>query len=106
MVISLAGEWDIYRREELRHRLEPAYNEARVILDLTTAKFVTSTLICALVLVHKHRETQAMTPAILAVRSAFVRRLLGATGLEGLFPIYDSVEAALSDGAGPKRNAV
>ncbi len=95
MVISLAGEWDIYRRDELRSRLEPAYFEREVVLDLTSAKYVTSTLICALVVAHKHREGSGMPRASLAVKSAFVRRLLSATGLDGLFPIYESVEQAL-----------
>lgn len=95
MVVSLAGEWDIYRREELRNRLEPAYYEREVIFDLTAAKYVTSTLICALIVAHKHRREQHMPSAIVAVRSAFVRRLLGATGLDGLFPIYESVEDAV-----------
>ena len=98
MVISLAGEWDIYRREELQGRLEPALSEEQVILDLTSAKYVTSTLIGALVLAHKGREARELPPLRLAVKSAFVRRLLGATGLEGLFPIFDSVEAAESSG--------
>ena len=95
MVVSLAGEWDIYRREELRALLEPAYDERLVILDLTSAKYVTSTLICALIVAHKHREEQRLPQAILAVKSAFVRRLLGATGLDGLFPIFENVEDAL-----------
>lgn len=94
MVVSLAGEWDIYRREELRNRLEPAYYERQVILDLTTAKYVTSTLICALIVAHKHREENLLPRAMVAVKSAFVRRLLSATGLDGLFPIFESVEDA------------
>jgi hypothetical protein len=36
-----------------------------------------------------------MPRAALAVKSAFVRRLLSATGLDGLFPIYESVEEAV-----------
>lgn len=95
MVVSLAGEWDIYRRDELRTLLEPAYDERLVILDLTAAKYVTSTLICALILAHKHRQQHALPRAILAVKSAFVRRLLTATGLDGLFPIFENVEDAL-----------
>lgn len=95
MVVSLAGEWDIYRRDELRSRIEPAYGDERVILDLTTAKYITSTLIYALVAVHKHREQNDLPPAALAVKSAFVRRLLGATGLDGLFPVFENVEDAL-----------
>jgi anti-anti-sigma factor len=97
MVISLAGEWDIYRRQELQRRLRPAYEHGSVVLDLTAAKFITSTLICALILAHKHREKHGMPRAALAVKSAFVRRLLTATGLDGFFPIYDSVELAVLD---------
>lgn len=102
MVISLAGEWDIYRRDELRSLLEPAYYERRVVLDLTAAKYVTSTLICALIVVHKHRQEQLLPLAVLAVKSAFVRRLLSATGLDGLFPICESVEDALGTSSGIK----
>jgi anti-anti-sigma factor len=94
MVVSLAGEWDIYRREELRGRLEPAYHEPQVILDLTAAKYVTSTLICALILAHKHRIAHGLPQAMLAVKSAFVRRLLTATGIDGFFPVFESVEDA------------
>lgn len=96
MIISLAGEWDIYRRDELRSRLEPAYDECRVVLDLTTAKYVTSTLICALILAHKSREERGLPRAALAVKSAFVRRLLGATGVDALLPIYETVDDALA----------
>lgn len=95
MVISLAGEWDIYRRDELRARLEAAYDQEQLVLDLTAAKYVTSTLICALVVAHKHRQARRLPAAMIAVKSAFVRRLLAVTGLEGLFPIYDSVDNAL-----------
>lgn len=95
MVVSLAGEWDIYRRDELRALLEPAYDERLVILDLTAAKYVTSTLICALVVAQKHRDESRLPRAMLAVKSAFVRRLLGATGLDVLFPIFGSIEDAL-----------
>lgn len=95
MVISLAGEWDIYQAAELRKRLEPAYSEPDVVLDLTSAKYITSSLIGALVLAHKHRVETQKPPAALAVRSAFVRRLLALTGLEELYPTYGSVEEAL-----------
>lgn len=96
MVISLAGEWDIYRREELGERLAPAAREPQVVIDLTTAKYITSTLIGALVLTHRERESNALPMMALAVKSAFVRRLLTVTGLDPLFEIYESVERAQS----------
>lgn len=95
MVISLAGEWDIYRRDELAARLEPAHTQPGVVLDLSSAKYVTSTLICALIVAHKQREARGLARAKLVVKSAFVRRLLTATGVDALFPIFDSVERAL-----------
>lgn len=94
MVISLAGEWESYRRDELRKRLEPAYEETEVVIDLTTAKYVTSTLICALVVTRRQRQERGLPAATLAVKSAFLRRLFNAAGLETHFAIYDSVEAA------------
>ncbi len=96
MVISLAGEWDAYRREELKNRLEPAYREHRVVLDLTAAKHVTGTLICALIAARNERELQGLPRASVAVKSAFVRRLLSATGVESLFSIHHSVEDAIA----------
>jgi anti-anti-sigma factor len=96
MVISLAGEWDIYRNDELRNLLEPAYNEEELVLDLTSAKYVTSTLICALLVAQKYRHENRLPHAVLSVKSAFVRRLFNATGIDRLFPIFDSVEDALN----------
>lgn len=85
----------MYQAAELRQRLEPAYKQAEVVIDLTGAKYVTSSLITALALAHKHRLAQGMSPAALAVGSAFVRRLLAVTGLDAMFPIYESVGEAL-----------
>jgi anti-anti-sigma factor len=96
MVLSLAGEWDISRSDELRACLEPTFQEPYVVYDLTSAKYVTSTLICALVVAHKRRSAAKLPPAAIAVKSAFVRRLLEATGLEALFPVYETVEETLS----------
>ncbi len=94
MVVSLTGEWDIYQRDELRDRLQPAYYEPFVVLDLTAAKYVTSTLVCALILADQYRRENRLPGAALAVKSAFVRRLLAATGLEGRFAVFESVEEA------------
>lgn len=95
MIISLAGEWDVYRRDELRALLEPAGGAERVILDLTAAKYVTSTLMASLVLMHKRREAQHLPNAVLAVKSAFVQRLLVVAGIDRLVPIYPSLKEAL-----------
>lgn len=96
MVLPLAGEWDVYQASQLRERLEPAYNEPEVIVDLTAAKYVTSCLISALVRAQKYRMARNMQIAALAVRSAFVRRLLSLTHVDDVFPIYYDVNEARS----------
>ena len=94
-MISLAGEWDIYRREELQKRLARAREQRVAAIDLSGAKFVTSTLICELVLLYRDRAERGWDePVPVVVKSAFVRRLLGVSGIEGLYAICDSVDAA------------
>ena len=105
MIVSLAGEWESYRRDELRERLEPAYSHAEVLLDLTAAKYVTSTLVGALVTAHEHRQAQGLPRMPVAIESAFVRRLFVATGLEEFFAIHESLDAALEGRASKRESA-
>ncbi len=105
MIVSLAGEWESYRSDELRERLEPAYSHAEVLLDLTAAKYVTSTLVGALVTAHEHRQAQGLPRMSVAIESAFVRRLFVATGLEEFFAIYKSLDEALKARASKRESA-
>ncbi|MHB1550770.1 MAG: STAS domain-containing protein [Vulcanimicrobiaceae bacterium] len=105
MIVSLAGEWESYRSDELRERLEPAYSHAEVLLDLTAAKYVTSTLVGALVTAHEHRQAQGLPRMSVAIESAFVRRLFVATGLEEFFAIYKSLDEALKARASMRESA-
>ncbi len=105
MIVSLAGEWESYRSDELRERLEPAYSHAEVLLDLTAAKYVTSTLVGALVTAHEHRQAQGLPRMSVAIESAFVRRLFVATGLDEFFAIYKSLDEALKARASKRESA-
>ncbi len=105
MIVSLAGEWESYRSDELRERLEPAYSHAEVLLDLTAAKYVTSTLVGALVTAHEHRQAQGLPRMSVAIESAFVRRLFVATGLDEFFAIYKSLDEALKARASMRESA-
>ncbi len=98
MIVSLAGEWDVSRREELHERLQPAFYHPAIVLDLSAAKYVTTTLITALVKVHAQRLRRKLPAARLAVGSAFVRGLLVETGVADRFCIYDTLERAVADG--------
>ena len=94
LVVPLEGEWDVYRVPELDQRLQPAYTAPQVILDLTSATYIDSTCLGALVRMRKARDARALGPARLVISSPMVLRIFEIVRLDRVWPIYDSVEAA------------
>jgi len=92
MMISVPGEWDSYRLDELHRRLEPAYTSDRIVINLSGARHVTDTLLAALLELRHYRRDHKLEPAVILVNSAFVRKLLSLAGFDQLFRVYDSVE--------------
>ena len=92
MMISVPGEWDSYKLDQLHARLEPAYTADRIVINLSGARHVTDTLLAALLELRAYRAQQQLEPAVILVNSAFVRKLLSLAGFDGLFRVYDAVE--------------
>lgn len=92
MMLSVPGEWDSYRLDELHRRLEPAYTSDRIVINLSGARHVTDTLMAALLELRHYREDHKLEAAVILVNSAFVRKLLSLAGFDQLFRVYDSVE--------------
>lgn len=95
VVIALNGEWDIYRREELRKLFRAAYEAVTAILDLSAVSYADSTVLSELVQLRKHREAQDLPPVALVPSPQF-ERVLSITRMDRLWPCYPSVEAALA----------
>lgn len=95
LVISLTGEWDVYRRDELRAVLRSAYDEAIVILDLSGVMYADSTVLGQLVVMRKYRAEKALRPVVL-VPSRQIEHILAITQMDELWPCYPSVTAALA----------
>jgi anti-anti-sigma regulatory factor len=91
-MISVPGEWDSYKLDELHRRLGPAYTTDRIVINLSGARHVTDTLLAALLELRVYREDNQLEPAVILVNSAFVRKLLSLAGFDQLFRVYDSVE--------------
>ena len=94
-VISLDGDWDISRRDELERLLQPAY-EARgnLVVDMHSVTYADSTILAALIVLRNRRRTTGLPLPSLVIGSRQVRRLLTIAGLDEAFTLYDSVEEA------------
>jgi anti-anti-sigma factor len=100
-VIALAGEWDIYRRDELRQILGASYDERDVVLDMSAVTYADSTLLSELVLMRKHRLTNDL-PRVALVPSKPFERILTITGMKELWPCFSTAESAVSSFEGNK----
>jgi anti-sigma B factor antagonist len=94
-VVTAAGEVDASTADQLGDALlGPLVNGApRVLLDLEQVSFIDSTGLGVLVKVH--REAQSRGAAFALVHpTAQTSRLLGVLGLDKLFTVFDSLDAA------------
>lgn len=94
-VVAMAGEWDA-ADEELATTLlsELAAGEGRLVLDMLNVSFIDSSVVRALVVVH--REAMERDGWVRLVYTHHViRRVIEICGLTDLLPQFASVEAAL-----------
>ena len=98
VVITLEEpEWDIDSSEMLGARLAPAAIYPLVIVDLSAVSYMDSTCLGKLVGMRAKRVANGFSPAKLVISSPRVRRLFGIVHFDEIWPIFDSLDAALSD---------
>jgi anti-anti-sigma regulatory factor len=97
-VISLAGDWDVFGRSELRRRLAPALTADSCIVDFTGFHCGDASFLDELVYMRKVRKAQGRSCEVLVIRpaDAIVRKVLQLTQLAGVWPIYESMDAAVA----------
>ncbi|MGH3714602.1 MAG: STAS domain-containing protein [Micromonosporaceae bacterium] len=97
-VIALSGDLDLATAPELRTALlEALEDRTTIVVDMTDLRFLDSTGLGVLVRVHKKAKAAGGVVAFAAVPRN-VTKILEVTCLDRVFPVYDSVAAAL---AGP-----
>jgi anti-anti-sigma factor len=98
-IVSLEGDWDIARRDELERLLKPVYDSpGGLILDMRTVNYADSTILAALIVLRNRRRKKGLLVPALVVQSLQVRRLFSIAGLQQAFPTYNSLEEAQADG--------
>ena len=96
VVVSLAGELDLYNAETVRAVLleECARRPERVVIDLSRVEFIDSTALG--VLIEARTKLENRRGFLLASPAAETRRALEISGLDRHFGLHDTLEDALS----------
>jgi anti-sigma B factor antagonist len=97
VVFDVAGELDLYTAGKLKERLRGLHDQGRhrIVVNLEQVQFMDSTALGVLIGARK-RARQQEGEVALAAPTEPVRKVLSITGLDRVFPIRDSVDAATS----------
>ena len=99
VVVVVEGEHDIYTAPALRERLDEALaREAAVVVDLTAATFVDSSILGALLDARRRAQEQQRGFVVSVGEGAEpgVRRILDITGLIPVLPVLGDREEAIA----------
>ena len=96
VVVSLAGELDLYNAHAVREALLACCAEApeRLVVDLSDVKFIDSTALG--VLIEARTRLANHRAFLLAAPGLETRRALEISGLDRHFAVHDSLDAALA----------
>ena len=96
VVVTLAGELDLYNAEAVRNVLieECARKPERVVIDLSRVEFIDSTALG--VLIEARTKLENGRAFLLASPAVETRRALEISGLDRHFGMHDTLDAALT----------
>jgi anti-sigma B factor antagonist len=96
VVVSLAGELDLYNAHEVREALLECCAESpdRLVVDLSGVKFIDSTALG--VLIEARTQLENRRGFLLAAPGLETKRALEISGLDRHFAVHDSLDAALA----------
>ena len=101
-VVAVSGEIDLFTAPEFKQRMSAPIDAGRsnLVVDLTRTTFIDSSSLG--VLIGAHRRLKLRGGSLLVVcESEAIAKTFKITGLDGVFTIAPSVDAALSDDAAP-----
>jgi anti-anti-sigma factor len=97
LIVTLSqAEYDISSCEDLSRELEPTYTHPNVIVDMAGVTYVDSTCLGRLARMRSERNKRGFHPAHLVV-GANIRYLFKIVEFDAIWPLYDSLEAALNE---------
>ena len=99
-VVALVGEHDLSTVDRLSDEIDRQFREvSHVVIDLTRATFVDSTVVCALAVGAEHaRSSAGRRFSVVAPPRSFVNRVFSLADLRAMMPTYETLDEALGDG--------
>ena len=99
-VVSVSGEVDLFTAPTFKQRVMApiAAGVEHVVVDLTEATFVDSSSLGVLIGAHRRLKSRGGRLVVACNNEAIVKTFR-ITGLDGVFRLVDSVQAALGEGA-------
>ena len=101
-VVAVTGEIDLFTAPEFKQRMSDLIDagRSRLVVDLSGTTFIDSSSLG--VLIGAHRRLKLRGGALLVVcENEAISKTFKITGLDGVFTIAPTVDAALSDGVSP-----
>jgi anti-anti-sigma factor len=96
-LIVLGGEHDLYSADQLKHTLEESLaGSDHLIIDLSSAEFIDSTIIGVLVQTMKNADERDRKFTVVLGTAPAVERILEVTGVLELMNVVPTVELALA----------
>lgn len=89
--LSLEGEYDLARRDEIARLFDSIDGDGAVVIDLTNVTYLDSTILNELARLRRHGADR---PVLLAGANAHIRRIFKVVGFEELFDIADTTDPA------------
>ena len=99
-VVSVAGEIDLFTAPEFKQRMSAPIDEGRsnLIVDLSRTTFIDSSSLGVLIGAHRRLKLRGGSLVVVCDDEA-IAKTFKITGLDGVFTLAPSVEAALDDDA-------
>src|SRR4051812_8357356 len=101
-VVAVAGEIDLFTAPEFKQRMSAPIDAGRtnLVVDLTDTTFIDSSSLGVMIGAHRRLKLRGGTLVVVCDNDA-IAKTFKITGLDGVFTLAPSVEAALSDDAAP-----
>jgi anti-sigma B factor antagonist len=96
--VSVAGEIDLFTAPEFKQRMSAPIDEGRsnLIVDLSRTTFIDSSSLGVLIGAHRRLKLRGGSLTVVCDDEA-ISKTFKITGLDGVFTLAPSVEAALTD---------
>jgi len=101
-VVAVSGEIDLFTAPEFKQRMSDLIDagRSRVVVDLSETTFVDSSSLGVLIGAHRRLKLRGGTLLVVCDNEA-IGKTFKITGLDGVFTLAPTVEAALSVDAAP-----